>query len=68
MVFADLPLTPLLSTLLPVAAILVLVGLGIWLIVHPRPEPIEGAMLLPTITPSNTAVEQKEHPTVESMV
>ncbi len=68
MVFSDLPLTPLLSTLLPVAAILIVVGLGIWLISHPHPEPIEDAMLPPTIPPSNPAVEQKERPTVESMV
>ncbi|KAI9438660.1 hypothetical protein H4582DRAFT_1950065 [Lactarius indigo] len=68
MAFADLPLTPLISTLLPVAVILVVVGLGIWFIVHPRPEPINGAMLPPTIPPSNTTVEQRERPTVESMV
>ena len=63
MVFADLPLTLLLSTLLPVAAVLVVVCLGIWLIVHRRPGPIED-VLPPTIP----TIEQKEHPTVESMV
>ncbi|KAI9458588.1 hypothetical protein BJY52DRAFT_412811 [Lactarius psammicola] len=68
MVFADLPLTPLLCTLLPVAAILVMVGLSIWLIFHPRPEPIESATLPPAIPPSNPAVEGKERTTVESMV
>ncbi|KAI9458592.1 hypothetical protein BJY52DRAFT_412960 [Lactarius psammicola] len=68
MVFADLPLTPLLCTLLPVVAILVVVGLGIWLIVHPGPEPFEGAMLPPAISPSNIAAEQKERPTAETMV
>ncbi|KAH9003468.1 hypothetical protein EDB86DRAFT_3100033 [Lactarius hatsudake] len=64
MVFADLPLTLFLSTLLPVAAILLMVGLGIWFVVHPRPEP-DDATFLPAITPSTPAVEQKE---VESMV
>ena len=65
--FSDLPLTVLLSTLLPVASIMVVVGLGIWLIVHPRPEPI-GDVMLPPAIPSNLPVAQKKHPTVESMV
>ncbi|KAF8257103.1 hypothetical protein EI94DRAFT_1760667 [Lactarius quietus] len=56
--FSDLPLTSLLCTLLPVAVILVVVGVGIWLIVRPRPEPADDAM----------SVEQKERPTAESMV
>ena len=67
MVFADLPLTLLLSTLLPVAAILVVVCLGIWLFAHPRPGPIEN-VLPPTIPHSNPTIEQKVHPAVESMV
>ena len=67
MVFADLPLTLLLSILLPLATILFVVSFGIWLIVHPRSESIED--VLPPTTPlSDSAVEQKEHPTVESMV
>jgi hypothetical protein len=66
--FSNLPPTLLLSTFLPVAAIMVVVGLGIWLIVHPGLEPIEDAMLPPTIPVSNPAVEQKERPTAESMV
>ena len=66
--FSQLPPTLLLSTLIPVALVLVMVGSGIWLIVRPRPEPIEDAMLLPTIPLSNPAAEQKDLPTVESMV
>jgi hypothetical protein len=66
--FSDLPLALLLSTLLPVAALMVVVGLGIWLIVHPCLDPIEDATLPPTIPLSNPAVEQNERPTVESMV
>ncbi|KAF8257106.1 hypothetical protein EI94DRAFT_1730979 [Lactarius quietus] len=37
--FVDLPVTLRLSTLLPVASILATVGLGIWFIAYPRPEP-----------------------------
>ena len=66
--FSDLPLTLLLSTLLPVVAIMVVVGWGIWLIVHPRLEPIDDATLPPAIPLSNPAAKQKERPTVGSMV
>ena len=66
--FSDLPLTLLLSTFLPVAAMMVMAGLGICLIVHPHLEPIEDAMLPPAIPLSIPAVEQKECPTVESIV
>lgn len=66
-VFADLPLTLCLSTLLPVTAIMVTVGLAIWFIVHPRRGPIEEATLSPP-TPPNPAEEQREVPTVESIV
>ena len=66
--FSDLPLTVLLSTLLPVAAIMVVVSWGIWFIVHPCLGPIEDAMLPPAIPFSNPTVEQKERPTAESMV
>jgi len=64
--FSDLPLTLRPFTLLPVAAILVVVGLVIWVVVHPRPEPIEDAMLPPAIPSSNPPAAQKERPTVES--
>jgi hypothetical protein len=66
-VFADLPLTLHLSTLLPVAAIMVTVGLAIWFIVHPHRGPIEEATFPPP-TPLNPAEEQKEVLTVESIV
>ena len=62
MVFADLPLTLLLSTLLPVAAILVLVCFVIWLALHPRPEPP------PTIPLSDPAVDRTDRPTRGSVV
>ncbi|KAF8269466.1 hypothetical protein EI94DRAFT_950737 [Lactarius quietus] len=68
MVFADLPLIVILSTLLPVAAILVVMGLGIWLIVRPRTEPIEDAVVQPDIPLPHPAVELKELPTAGSMV
>ena len=68
MVFADLPLILLLATLLPVAAILVVMGLVIWLIVRPRSEPIEDAMLPPAIPLSNTLGGQKVCATAESVV
>ena len=68
MVFADLPLILLLATLLPVTAILLVLGLAIWLIVRPRSEPIEGAMLPPAIPPSNTLGEQKVCAIAESVV
>ena len=66
--FSDLPLTLLLSTFIPVSSIMVVVGLGIWLIVRPCLEPIEDAILQPGIPFSNPATEQKERPTGESMV
>ena len=62
MVFADLPLVLLLSTLLPVSAIMVVVWLGILLVVRPRPDPAED------VIPSNPAVKQNERTNVESMV
>ena len=68
MTFADLPLTLCLSTLIPVAVIAVIVGSGIWFIVHPCPEPTEDTMLPPATTSSDPTDEQKERPTVESMV
>ena len=67
MVFADLPLTLLLSTLLPVATILVVVCFGIWLTLRPRLETIED-VLSPTIPLSNPAVDQNDRPTRESVV
>ena len=68
MTFSDLPLTLCLSTLIPVAVIVVVVGLGIWFIVHPRLEPTEDAMLQPATPSSDPTDEQKERSTVESMV
>jgi len=68
MVFADLPLILLLSTLLPVAAILIVIWLGIWLVVRPRPEPIEDPVLRAGIPPSDSGAEQKERSTAEIMV
>ena len=66
--FADLSLILFLSTFLPVAAILAVVWLGIWLVVRPRPEPIDIAVVRAGIAPSDPEVEQKWRPTVESMV
>ncbi|KAI9435468.1 hypothetical protein H4582DRAFT_1969598 [Lactarius indigo] len=51
MIFSDLPLVLLLCTLFPAAAILIMMCLGIWLVVRPRPEPIEDAVLPPAIHP-----------------
>ncbi|KAF8262316.1 hypothetical protein EI94DRAFT_1808999 [Lactarius quietus] len=68
MVFSDLPVIVLLSTLLLVATILVVVGLGMWLIVRPRTEPIKEAVLEPNIPLSGPVVEQKELAIVGSMV
>ncbi len=68
MAFADLPLPLLLSMILPVAAILAVICLVIWLVVRQRPEPIEDAVLRAGIPPSIPGAEQKEHPTAEIMV
>lgn len=66
--FADLSLILFLSTFLPVAAILAVVWLGIWLVVRPRPEPIDDTMLRAGIPPTGPGAEQKERPTAEIMV
>ncbi len=68
MAFIDLSLTLLLSTLPPIAAVLVTACVGIWLALHPRHKSFEDAMLPPPVPPLIPAEDQKEHPTAEVMV
>jgi uncharacterized membrane protein len=68
MTFADLPLTLLLSTFLPIAAVLILASVGIWLALHPRQRTSEDPMLPPPMPPLIPAEEHKERFTAEVMV
>jgi len=65
MTFAGLSPLLLLSTLFPIAAVLVVVCACIWKALHPRQKPFEGPMLSAPVPP---AEDQKEHHTVEAMV
>jgi hypothetical protein len=68
MTFASLfPLLPL-STLFPIAAVLVVVCVTIWKVLHPRQKPFESPMLSASAPPPFLAEDQKEHHTVEVMV
>jgi len=67
MVFNGLSLTLLLSTLLPIATVLVTASVCIWLALHPRKRPFEDAMLSPPMPPLITE-EQKEHTAADIMV
>ena len=68
MTFTDLsPLLPL-STLFPIAAVLVVVCATIWKVLHPRQKPFEGPMLSTSAPPPFPAEDQKEQHTVEVMV
>jgi len=68
MTFAGLSPTLLLSTLLPISAVLVMICIGIWKALHPRQKPFEDPMLLAPIPPPIPAQDQKEHPTAEFIV
>jgi len=68
MTFAGLPTSLLLSTLFPIAAVLVVVCACIWRALHPRQKPSEGPMLSALVPPPFPAEDQKEHHTVEVMV
>ena len=61
MTFAGLSPLLLLSTLFPIATVLVVVGACIWKALHPRQKPFEGPML-------SAPEDQKEHHTAEVMV
>jgi choline-glycine betaine transporter len=66
--FAGLSPLLLLSTLFPIAAVLVVVCACIWKALHPRQKPFEGPMLSTPTPPPFPAEQQKEHHTVEAMV
>jgi hypothetical protein len=67
MTFAGLsPLLPL-STLFPIAAVLVVVCATIWRVLHPRQKPFEGPMLSASV-PLPFPAETKKSNTVEVMV
>ena len=68
MIFADLsPLLPR-STLFPIAAVLVVVCVTIWKVLHPRQKPVEGSMLSASVPPPLPSEDQKEQHTVEVSV
>ncbi|KAN0131978.1 hypothetical protein V8E53_010258 [Lactarius tabidus] len=68
MTFAGLPPYLLISTLFPIAAVLVVVCACIWRALHPRQKPFEGSMLSAPILPPTPAEDQKEHHMAELMV
>ncbi|KAN0127126.1 hypothetical protein V8E53_015064 [Lactarius tabidus] len=67
MAFIDISLTSLLSTIIPITAVLVMASVGIWLALHPRQKHIEDTMP-PPISPLITTGDQKEHPAPDAMV
>ena len=66
--FIDLSLALLLSTLLPIAAVLIMASVGIWIALHPRQRTSEDTMLPPPMPPLIPAEGLKEHPTADNMV
>jgi hypothetical protein len=68
MTFSGLPPYLLISTLFPIAAVLVVVCACIWRALHPRQKPFENSMLSAPIPLSIPAEDQKEHHTADCMV
>jgi hypothetical protein len=72
MAFIDISLTSLLSTIIPITAVLVMASVGIWLALHPRQKHIEDTMpppsMAPPISPLITTGDKKEHPDPDAMV
>ena len=68
MTFTDIFPLLALSTLFPIAAVLVVVCASIWKVLHPRQKPLEGPMLSASVPPPFPAEDQKEQHTVEVMV
>jgi hypothetical protein len=69
--FSYLSFTSLLSTLIPVTAVLVIASVGIWLALHPRQKTPEDAKLPPPIPPlilAEDRKDRKEHRAPEDMV
>jgi hypothetical protein len=72
MAFIDISLTSLLSTLIPITAILVMTSVGIFLALYPRQKHIEDTMPPPLISPPISPLipieDQKEHLAPDAMV
>lgn len=66
--FAGLPPHLLLSTLFPIAAVLVAACVCIWKALHPSQKPFGDSMPLASVPPLIPVEDQKEHPTPEFMV
>jgi hypothetical protein len=66
--FIDLSLTLLLSTLLPIAVVLAMASVGIWLALHPRQRTFEEDAVVPQPMSPLIPAEEKERPTAEVMV
>jgi hypothetical protein len=68
MSFVGLPPYLLVSTLLPIAAVLVVACACIWKALHPSQKPFGDSMLSVPAPPLLPAEDQKEHHTAELMV
>ena len=72
MAFINVSLTSLLSTLIPITAILVLGSVGIFMALYPRQKHVEDTMPPPPISPPTSPLihteDQKEHPAPDDMV
>lgn len=68
MAFIYLTLTSLLSTLIPITAVMAMASVGVWLALHPCQKTSEDAISPPPIPPLIPAEDRKEYPAPEAMV
>lgn len=68
MALTYLSLTSLLSTLIPITAVMVMASVGVWLALHPCQKTSEDAISPPPIPPLIPAEDRKEYPAPEAMV
>jgi hypothetical protein len=67
MTFSDLPTGLLLPVIIPVAIVLVVASLGIWIALHPR-EKVHQDTTEPAALPPPISTVVKDQPAVEAMV
>jgi hypothetical protein len=66
--FSDLPTGLLLPVIIPVAVVLAITSLGIWIALHPREKIVQDTPASSPVPPSIPTSEKGHQPTVEAMV